>query len=117
MVCRGQGGKWIGGEGQMMVGDKSINGEVVYIRGKYYIAKLTRVMDNQILYRVFIDDDYWRNKAVSQYAHINLEECINWIGKRRCFHKKEIIDGIEITDDMTDEYIAYLRGEIPDPRD
>ena len=55
MVCRGQGGKWIGGEGKM---------------------------------------------------RIDAEK-----------PQPEIIDGIEITDDMTDEYIAYLRGEIPDPRD
>ena len=71
----------------MKVGDISDNGRVVYTRGKYYIAELTRSMDNQILYRVFVNDGYWRNQKMSKYANVNLEECVNWITRRRCFNE------------------------------
>jgi hypothetical protein len=71
----------------MKVGDISINGRVAYVRGKYYITELTRPIDDEILYRVFINDGYWRNQKISKFASVTLSRCIDWIARRRCFNR------------------------------
>ena len=71
----------------MQVGQISPNGKVAFTKGKYYITGLTRECDGLILYRVFIDDNYWRNQKQAKFASVYLDHCIDWINKRRCFNK------------------------------
>ena len=58
--------------------------KVVYTRGKYYITELSRSMDSQRLYRVFVNpgSKYWRDYTFSKYANVKLEAAIEWVNRR-----------------------------------
>ena len=73
----------------MKLNEQVDKGKVIYIRGQYYITEIGRAMDDQKLYRVFKDTNYWRDTRISKFSSVYLERCIDWINNRRCFKKEE----------------------------
>ena len=73
----------------MKLNEQLEKGKIVYIREPYYITEIGRAMDDQKLYRVYKDTNYWRDTKISKYTSVYLEHCIGWINKRRCFIKED----------------------------
>lgn len=63
--------------------------QVVFIRGKYYIAETTSSDGVRKLYKVFVDSPAWQAKVHAQYSGIYLNQAIDWINNRRCFKVEE----------------------------
>lgn len=62
-----------------------------YRRGSYYIKHLHQVDTYIPLYLVFKDnpapDKNWRGNCIL-HGSLDIEECVTWIGGRRCFKQK-----------------------------
>ena len=69
----------------MNIGDQTNNGKVVFVRGKYYITEIGRSMDDQKLYRVYVDSNYWRDQKNPKFVSVYLDHATDWITNRKCF--------------------------------
>ena len=63
----------------MKIGDRIASGTVIHINPPYYITERSRPMDDEKLYSVYKDTDYWRDIKFSKTASIHIDYCINWI--------------------------------------
>ena len=73
----------------MQIGDQTNNCKVVFVRGKYYITEIGRSMDDQKLYRVYVDSNYWRDQKNPKFVSVYLDHAIEWIANRKCFKNEK----------------------------
>ena len=74
----------------MKLNEQLEKGKVVYIREPILYYEIGRANGPiQKPYRVYMDTHYWRDTKISKYTSVYLEDCIEWINKRRCFIKEE----------------------------
>jgi len=69
---------------EKVVGTITENGEIVYVRGEYYVTRKHSTVYADML-RVYVGS-YWRMLfATGDADNKALDRCVEWVSKRRCF--------------------------------
>ena len=69
----------------MLIGQQTKDGEVVYVRDRYYVVKKPSTVYAD-MYLVF-HEGYWRSVHIEGDAFGTAKDnCIDWISKRRCYN-------------------------------